>query len=145
MGYYAMENYDPNFSKLCEAGDILLAGYNFGIGSSREQSITSLKSKGVILIIACSYSETFKRNAFNNGFGLIECPELFFYINKNNNKKMKTLKTNMVLDIDFNKRLLILENGKKFKFDSMKKIEQELVYYGGLNSYLNKKNDHAKI
>ena len=145
MGYYAMENYDPNFSKLCEVGDILLAGYNFGIGSSREQSITSLKSKGVILIIACSYSETFKRNAFNNGFSLIECPELFFYVNKSYNKKMKTLKTNMVLDIDFNNRLLKLENGKKFKFDSMKKIEQELVYYGGLNGYLNKKNDHAKI
>ena len=42
-----------------------------------------------------------------------------------------------------NKGLLKLDNGKKFKFDSMKKIEQELVYYGGLNGYLNKKNDHA--
>ena len=45
--------------------------------------------------------------------------------------------------ISANKRLLKLENGKKFKFDSMKKIEQELVYYGGLIGYLNKKNDYA--
>ncbi len=58
------------------AGDVLVGGFNFGTGSSREQAVTALQAKGIPLVIAGSFSQTYLRNAFNNGFPCIECPEL---------------------------------------------------------------------
>jgi len=74
MGTKAMLNYDPQFQSLARVGDILIGGYNFGSGSSREQAATALKYRGIRMIIAGSYSQTYKRNAFNNGYIVIECP-----------------------------------------------------------------------
>ena len=71
-----MENYDPEFGKIVKDGDILVGGFNFGTGSSREQAATALKYRGIRLVIAGSFNETYKRNALNNGFLVIECPEL---------------------------------------------------------------------
>lgn len=85
-----MENYDPGFAqlvaslvqKLPEATDasrsgvILVSGYNFGTGSSREQAATALKAAGIPVVIAGSFGDIFKRNAINNGLVCFECPEL---------------------------------------------------------------------
>jgi len=87
-----MENYDPTFASRVRAllpsssekseggsvknGVILVAGYNFGTGSSREQAATALKSAGVPLVIAGSFGDIFKRNAINNGLVCLESPEL---------------------------------------------------------------------
>ncbi|RPD77319.1 homoaconitase [Lentinus tigrinus ALCF2SS1-7] len=87
-----MENYDPSFAALVASirkeqqqqspspsvkqGVILVSGYNFGTGSSREQAATALKSAGVPLVIAGSFGDIFKRNAINNGLVCIESPEL---------------------------------------------------------------------
>ncbi|MDZ7624854.1 MAG: hypothetical protein U5J96_10505 [Ignavibacteriaceae bacterium] len=71
-----MENYDPEFGKIAKAGDILVGGFNFGTGSSREQAATALKYKGIQLVVAGTFNETYKRNALNNGYLLIECPQL---------------------------------------------------------------------
>ena len=71
-----MENYDPEFAKIANKGDILVGGFNFGTGSSREQAATAFKYKGIQLVIAGSFSQTYKRNAINNGFIVIEAPEL---------------------------------------------------------------------
>ena len=86
-----MENYDPSFRTLVSQkyqslpsdspatikhGIILVAGYNFGTGSSREQAATALKAAGVHLVIAGSFGDIFKRNAINNGLVCMECPEL---------------------------------------------------------------------
>ncbi|KIM33199.1 hypothetical protein M408DRAFT_19534 [Serendipita vermifera MAFF 305830] len=86
-----MENYDPSFAitvstittkigKSSESnvkeGVVLVAGYNFGTGSSREQAATALKSAGVPLVIAGSFGDIFKRNAINNALICMECPEL---------------------------------------------------------------------
>jgi homoaconitate hydratase len=57
-----------------------LADLNFGSGSSREQAATALKFKGIPCVIAGSFSETYKRNAFNNGFVVFECPELVTHL-----------------------------------------------------------------
>ena len=59
-----------------QAGDVLVGGFNFGMGSSREQAVTALKCAGIPLVIAGSFSQTYLRNAFNNGFLCIETPEL---------------------------------------------------------------------
>ncbi|KAF8596271.1 homoaconitase [Ceratobasidium sp. AG-I] len=77
-----MENYDPDFAKTVAgvraAGNtaVLVSGYNFGTGSSREQAATALKSAGVPLVIAGSFGDIFKRNSINNGLVCMECPEL---------------------------------------------------------------------
>ncbi|KAI0067371.1 homoaconitase [Artomyces pyxidatus] len=85
-----MENYDPAFAQLVatlsqastrldartKEGVVLVAGYNFGTGSSREQAATALKAAGVPLVIAGSFGDIFKRNAINNGLVCIESPEL---------------------------------------------------------------------
>ncbi|KAF9561974.1 homoaconitase, partial [Agrocybe pediades] len=92
-----MENYDPGFATLVSTliadqakenstsaapkpttkkGVVLVAGYNFGTGSSREQAATALKAAGVPLVIAGSFGDIFKRNAINNGLVCLECPDL---------------------------------------------------------------------
>ncbi|MFL6552563.1 MAG: homoaconitase, partial [Chthoniobacterales bacterium] len=80
MAAVTFENYDPNFNTLYQKGDVVVGGLNFGSGSSREQAATALKFKGIPCVIAGSFSETYKRNAFNNGFVVFECPELVTYL-----------------------------------------------------------------
>src|SRR3989440_3807036 len=80
MAAVTFENYDPNFNTLYRTGDIVVGGLNFGTGSSREQAATALKFKGIPCVIASSFSETYKRNAFNNGFVVFECPELVTHL-----------------------------------------------------------------
>ena len=71
-----MENYAPEFAGMVGEGDVLVAGYNFGTGSSREQAATALQAAGIALVIAGSYSQTYLRNAINNGFLCVESPTL---------------------------------------------------------------------
>src|SRR2546428_4059203 len=72
MAAVTFENYDPNFKPLHHKGDVVVGGLNFGSGSSREQAATALKYKGIPCVIAGSFSDTYKRNAFNNGFVVFE-------------------------------------------------------------------------
>jgi homoaconitate hydratase len=76
MARVVMANYDPTFAERTRSGDVLVATRNFGTGSSREQAATALKAKGIALVIAESLSQTYQRNAFNNGLICIECPDL---------------------------------------------------------------------
>ena len=88
-----MENYDPEFKSIAKEGDLLVGGFNFGTGSSREQAATALKYKGIKLVIAGTFNETYKRNALNNGFLLIECPELVNDLKNKFGKEKLTVKT----------------------------------------------------
>jgi homoaconitate hydratase len=76
MARVVMENYDPEFAARTKAGDVLVGGSNFGTGSSREQAATSLQAKGIPMVIAASFSQTYLRNAYNNGYPCIACPAL---------------------------------------------------------------------
>jgi homoaconitate hydratase len=76
MATHAFRNYDPGFQSVARSGDIVVGGRNFGSGSSREQAATAIQYFGIPLVIAASFSQTYKRNAFNNGFLVIECPAL---------------------------------------------------------------------
>jgi homoaconitate hydratase len=132
-----MENYDPEFSKIANKGDILIGGYNFGTGSSREQAATALKYKGISLVIAGSFNETYKRNALNNGFLVIECPELVndFKIEFGSNKL--TVKTAYIAEIDF-RSSKILVNDKIYSIDPVGIAAQELIVNGGLEEWVKK-------
>nr|KAJ3405589.1 mitochondrial Homoaconitase [Polyrhizophydium stewartii] len=76
MAQVVMENYDPLFASMVHKNDILVGGFNFGTGSSREQAATALLHAGIRIVLAGSFSETFKRNAINNGLLVLEAPQL---------------------------------------------------------------------
>jgi homoaconitate hydratase len=130
-----MENYDPEFGKIVQKGDILVAGYNFGTGSSREQAATALKYKGIQLVIAGSFSETYKRNALNNGFLAIEAPDLVDDLKKRFGAKKLTVKDGINALIDF--RGSVLEaNGKSYAISPVGVAAQELIVAGGLEKWV---------
>jgi len=73
LAKHVMEDIDPEFARRVQNGDIIVAGSNFGCGSSREQAPRSLKAAGVSAVVAKSYARIFYRSAFNVGLLLIEC------------------------------------------------------------------------
>ena len=75
MAGHALEDLDPDFAGSVQPGDVVVAGKNFGCGSSREQAATCLKFAGVQAVIAKSFARIFFRNAINQGLPVIQCPE----------------------------------------------------------------------
>ena len=75
LASHCMEDIDASFASTVEPGDIVVAGANFGCGSSREHAPLALKSCGVKCVIAASFARIFYRNAINIGFPIMECPE----------------------------------------------------------------------
>ena len=75
LASHAMADLDPNFASTVEAGDIIVAGQNFGCGSSREHAPLCLKTAGVKCVIAKSFARIFYRNSINIGFPIMECVE----------------------------------------------------------------------
>ncbi|MGB5896352.1 MAG: homoaconitase [Ignavibacteriaceae bacterium] len=137
----AMENYDPVFSKITKKGDIVAGGFNFGTGSSREQAATSLKYKGIACVLAGSLSETYKRNAINNGFLVIECPELINDLNKQFGTEKLTVQTDKKISVDF-KNSTITFNDKQYSIDPVGEAAQELIIVGGLESWVKRAIEH---
>jgi homoaconitate hydratase len=76
MAEVCMENYDPSFGQTAKAGDILVSGFNFGCGSSREQAATAILAKGIPLVVAGSFGNIFSRNSINNALMGVEVPKL---------------------------------------------------------------------
>ena len=75
LASHCMEDIDAQFSSTVEPGDIMVAGANFGCGSSREHAPLAIKACGVKCVIAASFARIFYRNAINIGFPILECPE----------------------------------------------------------------------
>src|SRR5437764_11581232 len=129
MAAVTFENYDPNFNTLYQKGDVVVGGLNFGSGSSREQAATALKFKGIPCVIAGSFSETYKRNAFNNGFVVFECPELVTHLRDTLTNRPATA-VGPEITIDYAKSVLSVD-GKSFAFPPLSPAAQELVVAGG--------------
>ncbi|MEW6653039.1 MAG: homoaconitase [Bacteroidota bacterium] len=135
-----MENYDPSFGKIAVEGNFLAGGFNFGTGSSREQAATSLKYKGIRVVIAGSFNETYKRNALNNGLLVIECPELVNELKSKFGTNNLTVRTDWIAHIDFAASSIIV-NGKQFAFSSVGTAAQELITAGSLENWIRKRLD----
>ncbi len=129
MAAVTFENYDPNFNTLYQKGDVVVGGLNFGSGSSREQAATALKFKGIPCVIAASFSETYKRNAFNNGFVVFECPELVTHLRATLKNRAPTTVAPEIT-IDYGKSMLTID-GKSFPFPPLSPAAQELIVAGG--------------
>lgn len=132
-----MENYDPEFVKITKTGDILVGGFNFGTGSSREQAATALKHKGIQLVVAGTFNETYKRNALNNGYLLIECPQLVNDLKSKYGKDKLTVKSGSNVKIDFENSVLTFDN-KAYPIDPVGEAAQELIVDCGLEEWVKK-------
>jgi homoaconitate hydratase len=130
-----MENYDPEFGKIVKNGNLLVGGFNFGTGSSREQAATALKYRGLQLVIAGSFNETYKRNALNNGYLLIECPELVNDLKAKFGKEKLTVKTEIKSKINFQNSLITTKE-KTYSIDPVGIAAQELIVTGGLEEWV---------
>jgi homoaconitate hydratase len=142
MAKVVMENYDPQFAARAKAGDVIVSQFNFGTGSSREQAVTCLKAKGIPLVIAASFSQTYLRNAFNNGFLCIEVPEFVARVREQLAKeiaaKEKTIIPGDEIDIDFTSST-ISWRGEKFTFPALGSVPQSLVIAGGVENLVAKR------
>jgi len=76
LGPHCMEGLDPTFTQRVQTGDVIIAGNNFGTGSSREHAPIAIKAVGVSCIIATSFARIFYRNAINIGLPVFECPDI---------------------------------------------------------------------
>src|SRR5213594_550236 len=129
MAAVTFENYDPKFNELYQSGDVVVAGFNFGTGSSREQAATALKFKGIPCVIAGSFSETYKRNAFNNGFVVFECPEMVTHLRTTlTNGEPTTVGSE--ISVDYASSVLTID-GTAFPFPPLSPAAQELIVAGG--------------
>ncbi len=131
----AMENYDPQFQKLAKTGDILAGGFNFGTGSSREQAATALKHRGIRLVIAGSFSETYKRNALNNGFLLLEAPRFIRDLKIKFGEEKLTIRTGIQASINFRDSVIQFEE-EQYRFAPVGAAAQELIVSGGLENWV---------
>jgi homoaconitate hydratase len=134
MARVVMENYDPQFAGRTRAGDVIVGGFNFGTGSSREQAVTCLKGKGIPLVIAASFSQTYLRNAYNNGFLCIEVPDLIKrlreFVAAEITAKEKTIIPGQELAIDFTTSTVTFR-GESFVFPPLGNVPQSLIISGG--------------
>ncbi|MFL5327410.1 MAG: homoaconitase [Gemmataceae bacterium] len=137
MSAVIFENYDPEFENKAKPGDVIVSGYNFGTGSSREQAATALKFFGIPCVIAASFSETYKRNAFNNGFVVFECPELIEHLRAQKREKTPSA---LVGDISIDHaRGEVQLGGQTFTFPALSPTAQELVVAGGAEAVVAKR------
>ncbi len=143
MARVAMENYDPDFQQRARAGDMLVGGYNFGTGSSREQAATALKYRGIQMIIAGSFSQTYKRNAFNNGYICIECPQLVDDLRAAlADQSAATIRSGWQVTVDFKQSQVRVDSasgdaaGRVHGFSALGEVAQELVIKGGFEAVI---------
>jgi 3-isopropylmalate dehydratase small subunit len=118
---HAFEAVDPTWAKKVEAGDVIVAGDNFGCGSSREQAPIALKTLGISAILANSFARIFFRNAINLGFPAIECPGL-----------RQKVKSGDVIEVDMARGEVRLPDGGVARFSALPPNVLEILEAGGL-------------
>jgi 3-isopropylmalate dehydratase small subunit len=130
LAEHVMEDLDPDFHKKFVKGDIVVAGDNFGCGSSREQAPVALKVAGVSCVIAKFYARIFFRNAINIGLPVLEIPE-------------HDIETGDELEIDMaNGIVLNKTKNKTYNSTKLPKVMMDIVNEGGLVNYLKKNKDY---
>jgi 3-isopropylmalate/(R)-2-methylmalate dehydratase small subunit len=122
LASHCMEDLDKDFTKKVEKGDIMVAGDNFGCGSSREHAPIAIKASGISLVIANTFARIFYRNAINIGLAILECPEAAKNINDGDN-----VEADLHNGIIYNRT-----TGKEFKTQPFPEFIQKIIQNGGL-------------
>ena len=127
LAAHCLEDLDKDFVKKVHKGDIIVAGKNFGCGSSREQAPEIIKALGISCVIAKSFARIFFRNSINNGLLLIEQPDLHDDI-----KEGDTITVKMNEHVDY--------NGKTYPIAALPENLMDIIQAGGLVKAMRKRN-----
>ncbi len=131
MGQYALDNLEgwEDFARKAKRGDIIIAGENFGSGSSRQQAVDCFKALGISLIVAKSFGAIYKRNAINSALPIIEAKNI---------EEIKATDGDVIeVDIDTG-QIVNLRNGKKTYAKPFSNVQKEILEAGGLFEYAKK-------
>ena len=122
LASHCMEDIDKDFTKKVENGDIMVAGFNFGCGSSREHAPIAIKASGISLVIAKSFARIFYRNSINIGLAILECPEAAERISEGDK-----------VEADLDKGIIYnITTGESFETKPFPEFIQKIITNGGL-------------
>jgi 3-isopropylmalate/(R)-2-methylmalate dehydratase small subunit len=124
---HALEDLDPDFAKDVKPGDMVVAGKNFGCGSSREQAALCLKYAGVAAVVAASFARLFFRNAINAGLATVACPEA-----------VPSIRAGDEIAINFETGELTAADGSRYRFAPLPPEVVGILEAGGLVPYVEK-------
>ncbi len=128
LAKHCLEDLDPEFVKKVKRGDVVVAGEDFGCGSSREHAVWALRGAGVQTVIGKSFARIFYRNAINGGFYLIESADA-----------MEKISDGDELEIDYEAGIIRNKTAKaEIKFAPLPKFALEIIEAGGLLEYIKK-------
>jgi len=129
LAAHCMEDADPSFARAVKPGDIIVAGANFGCGSSREHAPLAIKTAGVACVVARSFARIFYRNAFNIGLPILECPEA-----------VDGIAAGDEVLVDAAAGLITnLNTGATFQAQPVPPFMQEIIAAGGLINYVKRR------
>ena len=127
LASHCMEDIDKDFVRNVRDGDVMVGGWNFGCGSSREHAPLAIKTAGISVVIAKSFARIFYRNAINIGLPIIECPEASRKISNGDE-----------VEIDFNTGVIKdLTTGESFQGQAFPEFMQKIIAAEGLINYIN--------
>ena len=130
LSKHCMKGLDDKFSEKCKKGDFIVAGTNFGCGSSREHAPIAIKGAGISAVIAESFARIFYRNATNDGVPLLEAPGI-----------TDLVKDGDEIEVDMSKGIIKAENGDEITFKKLPPFMLEILEKGGLIEYLKNKRE----
>jgi len=126
LASHCMEDIDQSFITSVQPGDIMVAGYNFGCGSSREHAPIAIKESGISCVVAKTFARIFFRNAINIGLPILECPAA-----------ADAVEAGHTITVDFETGLIRdLDTGREFQAQPFPPFLQELIAKGGLVNYV---------
>ncbi|MGI6227831.1 MAG: 3-isopropylmalate dehydratase small subunit [Peptococcales bacterium] len=126
---HCLEDVIPNFSEIIQNGDILVAGKNFGCGSSREHAPIAIKAAGISCVVAQSFARIFYRNAINIGLPIVTAPEAIQGISAGDN-----------IEVDVTRGLIKnATTGKEYEVETFPPFIQEIIEAGNLLNYVKKR------
>lgn len=130
LAAHCMEDADPEFMKKITAGDIIVAGNNFGCGSSREHAPIAIKAAGISCVIAGSFARIFYRNSFNMGLPIFESAALWAMVSDG-----------QAIEVDGNEGIItVIEGRQTLRVNPIPPFMQELINDGGLMKHIARKN-----
>ncbi len=129
LAKHCMEDIDSSFAGSVQAGDIMVGGWNFGCGSSREHAPVAIQASGITCVIAASFARIFYRNSINIGFPILECPEA-----------SEAIRAGDIVTVDTETGKITDETtGQVFEAKPFPPFIQKIVESGGLLPYLKEK------
>ncbi len=129
MGQYALDNLRgwEDFAQRAGPGDIVMAGRNFGAGSSRQQAVDALRALGIAALVAASFGAIYKRNAVNSGLPIVTFPDL--------PEVGERFRTGARLQVDFETGALVLNGEETFQAEPFSQVQMDIYQAGNLFRY----------